>query len=369
MKFLLFLSFVFFTVFSYSQVTKIVARKDCPVTESCPANSSGSGLVWTGITIYDWHDHDNNPSTLDTLGWSPCTKKTVTNSGIASVIKQDNCPCRSSTYTKTPANCRGQTSCRCVYNPPSPPPPLPPPYNPPPYIPPIFNPPIYNPPVPPPPPPPCTCTDPKCTPTGVHPNCGCDCPPPPCTCADPKCTPTGVYPNCDCDCGPDTPSECIPPCVGENCIGGEWPNCSCVCEPPPPPPEPCRDCGSGCTQTGSYEPNCNCVCVPPPPPPPPQPCRDCGAGCTQTGAYEPNCKCVCVPPPPPPPPPCTCDDPKCTPTGVHPNCGCSCPPEPCTCADPDCTPTGTPPDNCDCSCPVKRGCKPGRGKSGFLYCK
>ena len=112
MKFLLFFSFVFFTVFSYSQTVKIVARKNCQVTKPCPANSSGSGILWSGIKIYDWHDHDNNPSTLDTLGWSQCVEKTVVNSGQASVIEQDNCPCNTG-FTKTPAVCTGQTSCTC----------------------------------------------------------------------------------------------------------------------------------------------------------------------------------------------------------------------------------------------------------------
>ena len=118
MKFLLFLSFVFFTVFSYSQTVKIVARKNCQVTKPCPANSSGSGILWSGIKIYDWHDHDNNPSTLDTLGWSQCVEKTVANSGTASVIDQDNCPCNTGYTKQTSSSCGvGKTTpCPCQRN-------------------------------------------------------------------------------------------------------------------------------------------------------------------------------------------------------------------------------------------------------------
>ena len=113
MKFLLFLCF--FTFFSYAQTTKIVARKACQVTESCPDHSSGPGLEWSGIKIYDWGDHDSNPGTIDTLGWSSCTKATAANSGSASVVKVDNCPCDPN-FTKTPSSCLEQTSCACQCN-------------------------------------------------------------------------------------------------------------------------------------------------------------------------------------------------------------------------------------------------------------
>ena len=113
MKFLLFL--YFFTAFSYAQTTKVVARKACNVNESCPANSGGSGLEWSGIRIYDWWDHDSNSATLDRLGWNQCTKATVANSGSASVVNVDNCTCDSN-FTKSPPNCVGQTSCACVCN-------------------------------------------------------------------------------------------------------------------------------------------------------------------------------------------------------------------------------------------------------------
>ena len=116
LKFLLFLSLWLFTGFSYSQTTKVVAGKSCEVQESCPANSTGSGLKWSGMTIYDWWDHDSNPSTLDILGWSQCTKKTVANSGSVSVITEDNCTCHPN-FTKTHSpNCVGKSSCACICN-------------------------------------------------------------------------------------------------------------------------------------------------------------------------------------------------------------------------------------------------------------
>ena len=120
MKFLLFLSvWWIFTDFSYSQTAKIVARKSCDFVEKCSDlnNFTGPnrGLVWSGVTIYDWGDHDNNPSTLDTLGWSQCAKATIRNSGSASKIREDNCTCASG-FTKNPSNCVGQTSCECICN-------------------------------------------------------------------------------------------------------------------------------------------------------------------------------------------------------------------------------------------------------------
>ena len=116
LKFLLFLNLCIFTGFSYSQTTKIVARKACPWEGPCPANSrSGGHLTWEGITIYDWGDHDNNSSTLDTLGWSQCVKATTINSGEISKITQDNCQCKPY-FRKTPSNCVGKTSCACTCN-------------------------------------------------------------------------------------------------------------------------------------------------------------------------------------------------------------------------------------------------------------
>ena len=113
MKFLLFLSLLF-TAFSYSQLNKVVARKSCNVDESCPAHSYGSGLKWSGITIYDWWDHDGKSSTLDILGWSSCVKATVTNSGSASVITEDHCTCRTNFTKNHLPNCVGRRSCACI---------------------------------------------------------------------------------------------------------------------------------------------------------------------------------------------------------------------------------------------------------------
>ena len=113
MHFVLLFSLLF-TVFSYSQLNKVVARKSCNVDEPCPANSYGSGLKWSGITIYDWRDHDNDPSSQDILGWSSCVKATVANSGSASVITEDHCTCRTNFTKNHLPNCVGRRSCACI---------------------------------------------------------------------------------------------------------------------------------------------------------------------------------------------------------------------------------------------------------------
>ena len=363
MKFLLFLSFVFFTVFSYSQVTKIVARKDCPVTDPCPgqfqrvpasygrASKSMIGMTMIIIPLPLTHSDgvhaQKRQSSIQVLRL--LLKKIIALAGRQYIqrhrpIVEGKLLAVVFIIHQHPRHCRRHTIPRHTFHrysilPPSPRPTPQPPL---------------------PPPPACTCDNPECTPIGTppdcacecgdtetntcaecpgegcsqvgiypncrceciivdpepcrdcgggctqtgsyEPNCSCSCPPPPCTCADPKCTPTGVYPNCGCSCPPPPPP---PPCTcaDPKCTPtGVYPNCGCNC---PPKKTPCGECGDGCTQTGSYEPNCSCSC-------PPETCGECGDGCTQTGSYEPNCSCSC------PPPPCTCADPDCTPTGTPP---------------------------------------------------
>ena len=90
----------------------MVSRKSCALSDitpvSCPANSSGSGVKWDSIQIYD--DHDNDPNTPNT--WGTCHRATTQNSGRTAVIKQDNCTCNAG-YAKEPSSWLGQTSFRC----------------------------------------------------------------------------------------------------------------------------------------------------------------------------------------------------------------------------------------------------------------
>ena len=86
MKFLIIILSFLWVFDSLSQTVRMVARKDCKYTQGvtpCP----GSGeRYWTGITVYDWIDHDKNSSTPKKLNWSPCIKATITNSGRASQL-------------------------------------------------------------------------------------------------------------------------------------------------------------------------------------------------------------------------------------------------------------------------------------------
>ena len=115
---LLFFVYVFsFVSFAEAQTAKIVARKACEVVEKCSDvdhfTGPDRGLVWGGITIYDWGDHDNNPATLDTLGWSQCAKATVQNSGADSTVTEDNCTCNCP-YERNHADCVGEETCTCT---------------------------------------------------------------------------------------------------------------------------------------------------------------------------------------------------------------------------------------------------------------